>query len=50
MERSSSLYVAILPLGDHRHCGGEDILFLIYHVTLCDHVFKGLRDFNGRSF
>ena len=49
MERSSSLYVAILPLGGHRHCGGED-MFLIYHVTLCDHVFKGLRDFNGRSF
>ena len=24
-------------------------MFLIFHVVLCDHVFKGLYDFVGRS-
>ena len=31
-------------LGDHRHCGSVD-MFIIYHVTSCDRVFKGFCDF-----
>ena len=31
--------------GDPSHCGGGDITYLIYPVTLQDHVIKGFRYF-----
>ena len=30
--------------GSHRYCGSGYKMFLIYHVTSCDHMFKGLCD------
>ena len=33
--------------GGHRYCGSGDKMFLIYHVALSDHVFKGLCDLIG---
>ena len=50
MEGSSSVYVATLPglvaIGVWVMEIGNKI-FLIYHVTLCDHLFKGLFDLMG---
>ena len=34
--------------GDHRHCDYGD-MFLICHMTLSDHMFKGLCEFMGGS-
>ena len=33
----------------HRQSGIEDIMFLVYHMILKDHVIKGSRDFMGES-
>ena len=33
----------------YRHCGSRDLIVLVCHVILQDHVIKGLRDFMGRS-
>ena len=33
----------------HRHCGSGDITVLVCHMTLHDHVVKGLCDLMGRS-
>ena len=33
----------------YKHCGSGDIMFLVYHVASCDHVFKGLCHFVGES-
>ena len=33
--------------GRHKYCGIGDKIFLIYHVILRDHVFKGLCDLMG---
>ena len=30
-----------------RYCDSEDLMFLIYHLTLRDHMFKRLCDFMG---
>ena len=27
--------------GGHSHCGSEDIMILVYHVILQEHVIKG---------
>ena len=35
--------------GYHRHCGSGDILVLVYHVILQDHVTKGSTDFTHRN-
>ena len=40
----------LVRFGGHRHCGSEDITFLIYHWTSRDHVFKELYDFLGEKF
>ena len=32
----------------HRHCGSGD-MFLICHVTHCDHCLKGCNDFTSGS-
>ena len=34
---------------DHRHCGSEDVTFVIFHVTSRKHLFKGLCDSMARS-
>ena len=34
---------------DHKHCNGGDKMFLIYHVTSREHVFKGLCEFMGEN-
>ena len=34
---------------DHRHCDSEDTMFLIYHETSRDHMFKGLCGFMSGS-
>ena len=34
--------------GGHGHCGSGDIIILVCHVTLQDHVIKGLCDFIGK--
>ena len=48
MEESSSLYVAIpARFGSHRYCGSGTKMFLIYHITSYNHVFKGLCDGMG---
>ena len=53
MEGSSSLYVTmklhLVGFDGDRHRGRGD-MFLIYHVTSRDHVFKGLFDFIGGGF
>ena len=33
---------------DHKHCDGGD-MFLICHVTSCDHIFNWLCKFTGGS-
>ena len=33
----------------HIHCGSGDILILVFHVVLKDHVIKGSHDFMIRS-
>ena len=33
--------------GSHRYCGSGDKMFLIYHMTSCDQLFKGLCDLMG---
>ena len=41
-------YVTILTkFGDHKHCVSGDMMFLICHVTLLGHMFKGLCEFMG---
>ena len=30
---------------DHKHCDGEVIMFLVYHVTSRESMFKGLCEF-----
>ena len=53
MGGSSSLYVTmklhLVGFDGDRHRGSGD-MFLIYHVTSGDHVFKGLFDFIGGGF
>ena len=39
----------LAKFGDHRHCGSEDIMILVCHMILQDHVIKGSRDFKGMS-
>ena len=34
--------------GDYMHCGSEDIVILVCHVILQDHVIKGTCDLIGR--
>ena len=34
---------------DHKHCDGEYIMFLIFHVTSREYMFKGLWELVGRS-
>ena len=34
---------------DHKHRDGDDIKFLICHVTSRDYMFKGLCEFMGES-
>ena len=36
--------------GDHRHCDSEGKMFLICHVTSCDHTFKRLCEFISGSY
>ena len=33
----------------HRHCGSGDMMVLVCHVILQDHVVKGYCDFMARS-
>ena len=33
----------------HRYCGSGDIMVLVCHMILQDHVIKGSRHFMGRS-
>ena len=34
---------------DHKHCDSEGIMFLIFHVTFREHMFKDLYEFIGGS-
>ena len=36
--------------GSHRNCSSGDKMFLIYSVTSCDHMFKGMCDLMGWIF
>ena len=35
--------------GGHSHCSSEDIMILVCHVILLDHVIKGSCDFIGKN-
>ena len=35
--------------GSQRHCVSGDVIFLIYHIILQDHLIKGSSDFMARS-
>ena len=35
--------------GSQRHCVSGDVIFLIYHIVLQDHLIKGSSDFMARS-
>ena len=35
--------------GSFKHCASRDITYLIFEVTSCDHVLRGLCDFVGGS-
>ena len=39
----------IFSLGGHRHYGSGDMMVLVYHLILQDHVIKGSCDFMGKS-
>ena len=39
----------VVTFGSHRHCNSEDIMFLVCHMVVQDHVIKELYDFMGRS-
>ena len=30
-----------VKIGDYRHCANKDIMILVFHVILQDHVMKG---------
>ena len=36
--------------GGHRYCGSGDTMFLTYHLTYRDHMFKELCDLIGSKF
>ena len=38
-----------VKFGDHRYSGSRDIIFLVCHITLKNHVIKGSFDYIGRS-
>ena len=38
-----------VKFGGHRHCASEDIMILVCHMILQDHVIKGSCDFIDRS-
>ena len=46
-----SLAILHLPdkFDDHGHCNGEDLMFLICHVTSRDCVLQYLYHFNGEN-
>ena len=35
--------------GGHMHCGSADVMALVCHVMLQNHVIKGSCDFMGRN-
>ena len=45
------LKVSLQPgkFGGHRHGGSGDIMFLVLHVVVQDHMAKGSIDLMGRS-
>ena len=49
MEKSPSSLFAPTKFVGHKHCCSGDILVLVYHVTLQDHVIKGRCHLMGRS-
>ena len=38
----------LTKFGCHRHCIRDNIMVLVYHMILQDHVIKGSCDFMGR--
>ena len=38
----------VAKFGGHKHSSSGDIMILVYHVILQDHMIKGLSDFMGK--
>ena len=50
MDSSSLRCVTIADRSsDHKHCDNGNVIFLIYHMTFHEHMFKGLCEFMGGS-
>ena len=50
-DQSDPIKVGYHPakFGDHRYSTGSNILVLVFHMILQDHMIKGSYDFIGRS-
>ena len=46
--RSHAKSLQLVTIGDNRHCASGD-MFLIFHVTLSDHMFQALFEFMSWS-
>ena len=51
LDKQKPIKVSCNPVyfGGHRHGGSGDIMILVRHVILQDHVIKGLWDTIGRN-